>query len=34
MTITIDELQRINLFDGVEDALLERWADAAEERWY
>jgi hypothetical protein len=34
MTITVNELQRIDLFEGVEDALLERWADATEERWY
>ena len=35
MTITIAELQLIDLFEGVvDDATLERWADAAEERWF
>jgi signal transduction histidine kinase len=34
MTITVEELQRMDLFEGVEHAMLERWADAAEERWY
>jgi signal transduction histidine kinase len=34
MTITVDELQRVDLFEGVEDAMLQRWADAAQERWY
>ena len=34
MTITRDDLRSIDLFDGVEDALLERWAAASEERWF
>jgi signal transduction histidine kinase len=34
VTITTDDLRRIDLFEGVDDATLERWADAAEERWF
>ena len=34
MTISAADLRPIDLFDGVEDAVLERWAEAAEERWY
>ncbi len=35
MSVTVEELRRIDLFDGVEDeALLERWAAAAYERWF
>ena len=35
MSIAVEELRRIDLFDGVEDdALLARWAEAVEERWY
>jgi signal transduction histidine kinase len=34
MTITVAELQRIDLFEGVEPEALERWAAASEERWF
>jgi signal transduction histidine kinase len=35
MTITAADLRSIDLFEGVDDdALLERWAEAATERWY
>ena len=33
MTIHADELRTIDLFDGVDDAQLERWAEAATEEW-
>jgi signal transduction histidine kinase len=34
VTITAHDLRPIDLFDGVDDAVLQRWADVAEERWY
>jgi signal transduction histidine kinase len=34
MTITAADLRSIDLFDGVDDTVLTRWAEAAEERWY
>jgi signal transduction histidine kinase len=34
MTVTAADLRPIDLFEGVDDALLERWAAAAEERWF
>jgi signal transduction histidine kinase len=34
MTITTGDLGRIDLFEGVDDATLQRWADATVERWY
>jgi signal transduction histidine kinase len=34
MTVTVAELQRIDLFEGVDEPTLERWAAAVEERWY
>jgi signal transduction histidine kinase len=33
VTIRADELRAIDLFDGVHDAQLERWAEAATEEW-
>jgi signal transduction histidine kinase len=33
VTITAAELRAIDLFDGVEDAQVERWAAAAREEW-
>ena len=32
--MTIDELRRIDLFDGIDDAELDRWRAAAEERTF
>ena len=34
MTVTVDELRAIDLFDRVADERLADWAAAAEERWY
>ena len=35
MSVTVEDLRRVDLFDGVEDeALLARWAAAARERWF
>jgi signal transduction histidine kinase len=34
MTITVADLQRIDLFEGVDEATLERWVAATEERWF
>ena len=35
MSIAVEELRRVDLFDGVDDeALLARWAAAVHERWY
>jgi signal transduction histidine kinase len=33
MTVRADELRAIDLFDGVEDAQLERWAETATDTW-
>ncbi len=35
MSVTVEDLRRVDLFDGVDDeALLARWAAAAREQWY
>jgi signal transduction histidine kinase len=34
MTIGVADLQRIDLFEGVDEPTLERWAGSTEERWY
>jgi signal transduction histidine kinase len=33
MTLTVADLQRIDLFEGVDEPTLERWAAAADDRW-
>ena len=33
MTLTVEELRAIDLFDGVGDEQVARWAEAATDQW-